>query len=141
MATITQASATFTFTLDAVDHSCQIFNAEFTQPGPGEGESKAVGCGTRIPKSGEWANGALTGTVFVDTSDTGLTFALSTLRATSASVPYELVFFPDLAGSEVEYSGDAQISEFVLGWDPETTPAEQEIAVVLLTGSPARPIP
>lgn len=140
--TIQNVALQFSITQDAtpLEFACQVIDATLTLPGPGSGTRIETACPEgAVVEAGTATNGSITGNVFVDTRDTGITWALATLYPTGAEFPYSLSFYVDLGNTiAIKFTGNAIVNTFNL---PFSKPgkAKQPIDLGLITAVMARP--
>ena len=118
MPTVTQQNNTLTLTLDATEINCQVIDLSFSPVGRSAGTPVEVACGPGavVTEPGSPANGSLTGNVFADSTATGVTRLLAEAQATNAVIAYALTFWSDIAGSEMEWSGNARVNTLTVDW-------------------------
>lgn len=106
-----------TLTLDGSDFSCQVIDLSFEYPVWETGENVEVACGPgeSVNESGSRASGRISGEVFADTLDTGVTIALMDAIDADAEVPFVLDYYSDQANTvSVRFSGNVKVSGFEL---------------------------
>jgi len=119
---------------------CQVIDAELSLPGTAPGETTEVACPDgKVSEPGTAANGAITGNIFVDPTDTGITWALAELYQAGAEFAYTITYYPDAGATHaITFTGNAKVNSFRL---PFAKPgnAKQPLDLVLITASIARP--
>ena len=96
MPTNTTEQIQLSLVLDGTEVACQIIDLEYTAPGTTTGESVEVACPDGVVvEPGDLEDGQLTGTVFTDTKDTGISWLLMQARETGATIAYTLTWFYD----------------------------------------------
>lgn len=125
-----------------VDVSCQVQDLEFSMPGEGDGQKVQVACKDGVVlEPGEPVDGSLTGTIFVDSTDTGVTYLLAKAWEAGREVAYELDYWPDLGATVgLKFTGLAKVGSFTL---PFSKPgyAKQPLDLVIKTATIARTTP
>lgn len=121
---------------------CQVSEAELTLPGSQPGESVETACPDGVvSEPGSTTNGGLTGNVYVDPTDTGITWALATLYQAGTEFPYRIVYYSDLAETHaIEFVGNAKVNTFTLPFSKPGN-AQQPLDLALITASMGRPAP
>lgn len=125
MATVTQKDAVLKISLNdgvnpVLEFACQVQDAEFTQPSQGEGDTVPVACGgdpVKTPADSQ-TDGSITGTVFKDTSATGITRLLAkAVAAPGTTFDYE---YTENEGTDEEFkfTGKATAPAFGIPFQP-----------------------
>jgi len=142
MATVTQPNVSLSLTLDGVEVQCQVITAEISLPGLSSGDSVEVACPEGMVKEpGTPEDGALTGEVYADSQDSGITWALGQAYMTDATVQYVATWWEDLGETiAMRFSGDARVSSFVLPWEKPAY-GKHSIDLALITATIDRPAP
>ena len=140
MPTVTQPNVALSLKLDDTEVNCQIIDLSLTLAGEGTGDTVEVACPDEVVvEEGSHEDGQLTGTVYSDTSDGGVSWLLMQAKSTGAVIAYELTWFAD-ADSTVAFTvtGTAQVASFQMDW---TKPAlsRHPIDLTLLTTTLGRP--
>jgi hypothetical protein len=74
MPVVTQKDAVLSLTLDGTEIACQVIDGSLEWPGKGEPTTIPVACGgDPVSEPGSPTNGSISGEVFKDTSDGGVT--------------------------------------------------------------------
>lgn len=118
MPTNTTEQIALSLTLDGTEVNCQIIDLSLTLPGDTTGETVEVACPDgSIVEPGQHEDGTLTGTVFTDTTDAGVSWLLMQAKSSGATIDYTLTWFSD-ADATVAFTvtGQAQVSSFQLDW-------------------------
>lgn len=140
--TIPNVSLKFEITYESqpLSFECQVVDVELTLPGVGTGSATETACpGGMVLEPGAPEAGSLTGNVFADTRDTGITWALAQLKKTGAEFPYSITYYADQdATVAVRFSGNAKVNSFKL---PFSKPgyAKHPLDLALSTADMARP--
>lgn len=136
----TQPNVALTLTLDGTSVECQVIDATFTPPGVGASTVTETACPDgRVSEPGTIASGGLTGNVFADSQDGGVTWILLQAYDTNATIAYVVTWWADLGPTKaVQYTGDARVANFQLAW---TKPAmgRHPIDLEIMTATVARP--
>ena len=129
-----------TYNAQPLTFECQVIDAELKLPGSQPGESVEVACPDgRVSEQGTTTNGALTGTIYVDPTDTGITWALATLYQGGTEFAYSITYYSDLANtSSIKFSGNAKVNTFTLPFSKPGN-AQQPLDLALITAVMARP--
>jgi len=121
--------------------SCQVIDAQLTLPGTPPGDVVQTACPDGVvSEPGTRTNGAMTGTVFVDPTATGITWALATTFQAGTEYEYRIVYYADLDETfAIEFTGRAKTNSFTL---PFAKPgnARQPLDLALITADMARPV-
>lgn len=129
-----------TFNAQPLAFECQVIDAELTLPGVGAGSGTEVACpGGIVLEPGATEPGSLTGNVFADSRDTGITWALAQLKKTGVEFPYSIVYYADQDNTiAVKFSGTAKVNSFRL---PFSKPgmAKHPLDLALASADMARP--
>ena len=90
-------------------------------------------------EEGAHEDGSLTGTVFSDTTDGGVSWLLMQAKSTGAVIAYQLTWFAD-QDSTVAFtvSGDAQVASFQMDWSKPAL-SRHPVDLTLLTTTIGRP--
>lgn len=140
MATTTIEQIALSLQLDGVEYNCQVIDADLTMNGTGTGDTTEVACPEgKVNEVGSHEDGALTGTVYTDTSEAGITWALMQAKASGAEMTYSLTWFADQdATVAFTYSGTCKVGRFSIGW---TKPgySRHPLDLVLTSGTLGRP--
>ena len=130
-----------TFNSQPLTFECQVIDCELSLPGVQPGNATEVACpGGIVLEPGATEAGSLTGNVFADTRDTGITWALAQLKKTGEEFPYSIIYYADQAATvAVKFSGTAKVNSFRL---PFTKPgyAKHPLDLSLATADMARPV-
>lgn len=104
--------------LDGVEFNCQVIDLSATLPGETTGESVQVACPDGVVvEPGDTEDGSLSGTVYSDTTDTGITWALMQAKSTGATMTYVLTWFSDQDNTVAfTWSGNCQVATFNIDW-------------------------
>lgn len=130
-----------TYNAQPLSFECQVIDCELTLPGVATGTATEVACpGGIVLEPGAAEAGSLTGNVFADTRDTGITWALAQLKKTGVEFPYSITYYADQANTiAVKFSGTAKVNSFRL---PFSKPgyAKHPLDLSLATADMARPV-
>lgn len=140
MATTTIQNIELSLKFDDVEYQCQVIDVELAMPGASPGNSTHVACpGGIVSEPGQPANGSLTGNVFSDPSDTGITWILATAYKTGAELAYSATYWPNEGATKaIEFSGRAKVNTFKLPFSKPGN-AKHTIDLALITADMARP--
>lgn len=140
----TQLDAVLELTLDngvdpILDASCQVINAEFTQPSQGEPTLTPVACGgDPVAEVGDPVNGSLSGEVFKDASATGITRLLAKAVATTGTV-FDYVYTENEGTpNELKFSGKCTVGAFGIPFTPDKF-GRHPIALTIVSADLAAP--
>jgi len=126
--------------LDGTSVECQVIDLSLTLAGESTGDTVQVACPDgAVVEPGEHEDGSLTGTVFSDSLDTGVTWLLMQAKSAGATIAYVLTWFSNEANTVAfTVSGDAQVATFSIDW---TKPGHSRhpIDLTLLSTTLARP--
>lgn len=136
----TQQNASLTLTLDTTSVECQVIDLSFTPPGVGASTVTETACPDgRVAEPGTIASGGLTGTVFADSTDTGITWLLAQAYEDNRTLAYVVVYWADLGATiGMQYSGDARVNTFQLDW-AKPGMGRHPIDLEVVTATLARP--
>jgi len=140
MPTVTQRQNSLTLTLDGTSHECQVINLEYTAPGYAAGETVEVACPDGVVvEPGDRTDGSITGEVYADSTDEGITWVLLQAQQQQATLAYVLTFYAD-AASTVAFTvtGECTVGSFVLPWSKPGY-ARHSLGLVVQTAEYARP--
>ena len=118
MPTNTTQNNALSLTLDGTEINCQVIDLTVTMPGDGTGETAEVACpdGT-VTEPGQFEDGAIGGSVYADTPDSGVTWLLMQAKAAGATMDYVLTWFADQDGTVAfTWTGQAQVGTFSMDW-------------------------
>lgn len=137
-----QKNVSLVVSLDGVDYACQVIDASFSPPGIGSSTITETACPDgAVAEPGAIAAGTLTGTVFADTSDAGITWALAQAYEANAEIAYIYTLYPELGPTHaMQYTGTARVASFSVDFLKPGLgkhPIDLEIATAAL----ARPAP
>lgn len=118
MPTNASKDATLVFTIDATDYACQVIDASYTMAAPAESTPIPVACGGTVSEPGDPSNGSISGSVYKDTTTTGITRALAELAVSGAEVAY-VYTETDGNGQEMSWSGNATVPAFAIDFAPD----------------------
>jgi hypothetical protein len=93
----------------------------------------------RVVEPGAAEPGALTGNVYADSTDTGITWALAHLKQSGATFAYTATWWADQGATKaMEFSGEATVASFQLDF---TKPGygKHPVDLSLITATIARP--
>lgn len=146
MPTSTQTDATLKITLTEgiaapVEFGCQIIGAEFTQPAAGEGEVVPTACGDTVVEPGDVQPGSLTGEVYKDTSESGITRALA--AAVQAGTVFDYTYTENEGtATELQFTGKATVRPFGVSFTPNKYGRHPlELSIATATLAPAHVTP
>jgi hypothetical protein len=133
-----------TVTIDGapVAFECQTIDASFALPGSQPGETTEVACPDgKVSEPGSTTNGSLTGTVFTDTTATGITWALMNAYQAGEEFDYSFTWFADQPATHaVLFTGRAKVNTFSMDWAKPGN-AKHPLDLALITCAIARPTP
>lgn len=135
----TQKDAALKLMLDGTLVECQVIDAAYTMAAPGESTPVPVACGDVVAEPGEPQNGEITGTVFKDTSATGITRMLATAALSGAEMEYEYVE-ADGTPEEFFWSGRCTVPAFAIDFAPDKL-GRHALALTVTTSVLADPFP
>jgi len=118
MPTNTTENVSLSLTLDGTEVNCQVIDLSVTLPGQSTGDTVEVACPDgAVVEVGELEDGSLTGTVFADTTSTGISWLLMQAKASGATIDYVLTWFSDQDSAVAfTWSGKAQVATFSMEW-------------------------
>lgn len=118
MPTVTQPNNILTLTLDGTEINCQVIDLQFTPPGrsPGTVVETACGPGAMVTEPGAPTTGTITGTVFADSSDMGVSWLLREAGSTNAEIAFVLTMWSDQPTYAVVETGTASVNKFTWDW-------------------------
>ena len=126
MPTQTTQNIELSLTLNGTEVACQIIDLKLTLPGETTGDTVQVACpdGT-VVEPGDFEDGSLTGTVFTDTLDQGVSWLLMQAKLDGATIDYVLTWFKNEdATVAFTMTGKAQVTSWEMDWaKPGTVPA------------------
>lgn len=120
MAVSTQRDALLTLTLDSTSVECQVIDASYTPAAPGDSTPVPVACGDTVSEPGDPSNGSIRGTVFKDTSTTGVTRLLAEAAVAGASMTYAYAE-EDESGYAMSWTGTCTVPQFAIDFSPSKT--------------------
>lgn len=131
-----------TYLSTPLEFACQVIDAELTLPGASAGTRIETACPDgAVVEAGSASNGQLTGNVFADPSDTGITWALATLYQARGEFPYSITWWADLDETQaMKFDGDAVVNSFKLGW-AKPGKGKHPLDLGLVTAVMSRPVP
>lgn len=142
--TIKNIALELTVTIDGapVTFECQTIDAKLTLPGTTAGTNTETACPDGVvSEPGGTSNGSLTGTVFTDTTDTGISWALMQAYQAGETFPYVAVWFADQdATKAVQFTGEAVVNTFSLDWVKPGN-AKHPLDIGLVSAAIGRPTP
>ena len=140
MPTTTIEQIELSLVLDGTEYQCQIIDATLTLVGRSAGDTVEVACPDgAVNEPGEHTDGSLTGTVFTDTTATGISWALMQAQQAGATMSYVLTWFADQDNTiAFTYTGDCKVDEFSIDW-AKPGYSKHPISLVLVTGTLGRP--
>ena len=140
MPTNTTEEVSLSLTLDGTEVNCQIIDLSLTLPGEATGDTIEVACADgSVVEPGEHQDGSLTGTVFTDSTDAGVSWLLMQAKSTGATIAYVLTWFsnePNTVAFTV--TGDAQVDTFTIDW-AKPGYSRHPISLTLNSAAIARP--
>lgn len=141
MAVNTQPNVSLVVSLDGVDYACQVIDASFKPPGVGSSTVTETACPSGVvSEPGAIASGSLTGTVFADTTDTGITWVLAqSFEANAAELDYIYTVWPELGATKaMQYTGTARVASFQVDFAKPGL-GKHPIDLEIVTAALARP--
>lgn len=119
---------------------CQVIDVELKLPGIGPGASTETACpGGIVSEVGTASNGSITGNIFVDPTDTGITWALATLYQAGDEFHYSLTYYADQDQTiSITFEGQAKVNSFTLPFNKPGM-ARQPLDLALITATMRRP--
>jgi hypothetical protein len=135
MSTTTNAArdAALSLSIDGAEYACQVINAEFIPPSSGTGTTVRTACGGTVKEPGDPADGTISGEVFKDLSEGGITRAL--IEARESTVPY-VYRETDAAGVSLTWTGDLFVPVFGVPFTPDKY-GRHPLSLQVLTAEPA----
>ena len=131
-----------TVTIDAapVTFECQALDCSLSLPGSQPGESVETACPDGIvSEPGTTTNGALTGTVFTDTTATGISWALMNAYMAGDEFTYSFTWFSDQPNTTaVLFTGTGKVNSFQLDWTKPGN-AKHPLDLALISATIGRP--
>lgn len=123
-----------------VSFECQAIDVTFALPGSQPGETTEVACPDgKVSEPGSSTNGALTGTVFTDTTDTGITWALMNAYTVGEEFTFSFTWFADQPSTTaVLFTGTAKVNTFSMEWAKPGN-AKHPLDLALITTTITRP--
>lgn len=128
------------WSLGGTAYDCQTISAELALPGPGIGPTVKIACpDEEVHEPGADEDGSLTGSVYTDTSNGGVSWALATARDTGQLLPVVVTWFAD-QGPDValQYTCQARVRRFSLVWNKPGL-SKHQVELVLKKGTLGRP--
>ena len=138
----TQPNNQLSLTLDGTEVNCQVIDLSFTMPGTGTGETVEVACPDEYAyEPGTRSDGSISGTVYTDLADTGLTWLLAQAKDTDATIAYVLTFHPDAgATGGIVFTGDAKVNTWSLDFSKPSL-SKHSLDLTAMTAVISRPAP
>lgn len=118
MPTSTQKDALLSLTLDGTEVNCQVIDASYQMAAPGEATPIPVACGDTVSEPGDPSTGSISGTVFKDTSATGITRLLAEAAVSGAEMDY-VYEEQDEGGYAMSWSGKCTVPAFAIDFQPD----------------------
>jgi len=112
----TQTDATLVLTLDGTAIECQVIDASFTPAAPAGSTPIPVACGDTVSEPGDPSNGSISGTVFKDTSATGVTRLLAAAAVAGTEMAY--VYTESDGTNPLSWSGTCTVPQFGIDFAP-----------------------
>lgn len=144
VSTIANISLEFEITFEGapITFECQVITADLSLPGPAQsGSATETACPDgKVSEPGQAQNGSITGEIFVDSTDAGITWALATLFQADTEFPYSITYWANEPSTvAITFSGNAKVNSFTL---PFSKPgyAKQPLDLALVTAVMARPV-
>lgn len=140
MPTNTTEQIELSLVLDGAEYQCQVIDLSLTLAGTGTGETIEVACPDGVVvEPGEHEDGSLSGTVFADTTDSGITWVLMQAKSSGATMAYTITWFANETNDKAfTVSGDAQVGAFSMDWSKPGY-GRHPIELTLLTTTLGRP--
>lgn len=137
----TQENNTLVLKFDGgADMACQIINLKLALPVVSVGKLVNTACpdGT-VSEPGEPQSGKLSGEVFTDTTDAGITTALLDAAEDNDVIAYDLTMWSDLGTDEAwRFTGNARVTSIELDWSKPAN-ARHALDLEIITATRARP--
>ena len=140
MAVNTQSNNSLSLTLEGTQVNCQVIDLKFKPPLSGEAKLTRTACPDGIvAEPGEPQPGQLTGTVYTDTTATGLTTILLDAAEADTEVDYVLTLWNDLGNTIAwTWTGTATVSDLELTFE-KPGKAKHNLSLALATAVRTRP--
>jgi len=112
----TQPNVSLVVSLDGVDYACQVIDASFKPPGVGATTVTETACPSGVvAEPGAAAAGTLTGNVFADSLDAGITWVLAQAYENDQAFDYIFTIWSDLGPTiAMQFTGQARVNSFQL---------------------------
>lgn len=137
----TQMSSSLSLKLDATEFNCQVINAKIKVPSSGKPTIVRTACpATVISEPGDPEPGQLTGEVYTDTLEDGLTDILLAAKEADDDLAYILTMWDDVAAKAIRWTGNATVGDLELNFDPGKR-ARHPLNLELTTAVRSRPTP
>lgn len=116
-----QQNNAISLTIDAVEYKCQVVDLAFTLPGYAAATLVETACADgQVSEPGARQTGSLTGNVYTDTRDTGITYALAQAVETGELLPYVLTLYGDDAATRATqgmiFTGWCEVNQLTIDW-------------------------
>jgi hypothetical protein len=127
-------------TLDGTEHNCQVIDVTLDLPGVAPGEAVETACPDgKVSEPGSPSNGSLSGTVYADPSDTGLTWILGQAYKAGSEIAYTITYWADQDNTvAIIFSGQCKVASFSLPFSKPNL-AKHPLDLTLITADMARP--
>ena len=118
MPTNTTEQVELSLVLDSQEYQCQVINLSLTLAGTSTGDTVEVACPDGVVvEPGDHEDGSLSGEVFADTTDQGITWVLMQAMSAAATMDYTLTWFSnETADVAFTVTGQAQVGTFQMDW-------------------------
>jgi len=135
----TQMSSSLSLTLATVEFNCQVIGAKLNPPASGKPTLVRTACpATVISEPGDPVPGTLTGEVYTDTLEDGLTDVLLTAKDTDAELAYVLTMWDDDDDAALRWTGTCTVGDLELDFTPGKR-ARHPLNLDLVTAVRSRP--
>lgn len=136
----TTPNNSLSLTLGSEEYNCQVTSLDFSPPGYGAPSVVEVACPDGVVhEPGGREDGTLTGEVYTDLTDTGLTWILATARDTDSELTYTLILHDDQpTTNSIQYTGTARVSSFSMPFEKPGL-SKHSLDLAILTATMSRP--
>lgn len=135
----TQTSSSLSLTLGGTQVACQVINAKMKPPASGKPTIVRTACpSTVISEPGAPEPGQLSGEVYTDTLEGGLSDLLLAAKETDDDIDYVLTMWDDIPTKAIRWTGQATVGDLELDFTPGKR-ARHPLNLELTTAVRSRP--
>lgn len=139
MAVNSHDNNSLSLTLDAAQFNCQVIDLKFKPPANGKPKLVRTACPDGVvAEPGEAQPGTLTGNVYADAADDGVTDVLLAAQETGAEIAYVLTLWNDIPAQATRWTGTATVDEIELGFE-KPGKAKHPVSMSIATAVRSRP--